>query len=741
MMNTTTQIRHWREVTLDVLSSQITTSFFVVSIVASFLHFAYPKLKSSFTRSHLGPLGPQKAVSEGKYTSHRLKIKLEERLNLYKDLYYKLQNLENFPEVLPTVKEILETFLEQGLLMARYKPQACNILDIKEFDPVKLRKLFEREQDIIKDEFESYVRRREAGGGPELFKTFEEARRYLKDGAPWNYTDGCWLAHIHQITTPFALRGVTKNAWQIFSEELGDGDIEKNHVVMYRDLLRSVGVHLPDGDTADFIHPRHDMEDEQLWRFATGQFLISMFPNEFLPEILGFNLHYEAPGLSGYKANKELPEFGISPYYYALHISIDNTDSGHSAMALGNIVQFMDIVRETGIMDYQSAWKRVQAGYCLAQSSDNSETIYHYEDKLVEFLHRKGNVARKIHCTSRARIGKRSLSSWFSASSPEDKGNDICDDKWKEEFLVALADSKPWVYRGDSSKSRIMHELAWKGRMFGAFTHDEVELLRIWIDSLKKKDADPKDAYWDLVGGYKSMEKTFSPPRNDVAVAHPVFPPMQEWFASKVSEFIPRAPIEVSNVQLDVLLPLWFVHPCILENTISSPHKTIAPIISNCLQILRAEKGYLPEGTGIACMDEQLRPGYSPDIVALGLDIVQRHKLPVPTCLGDVLEAPNGDNNDATKFAFKLLSWAQRPMKNVAFLLGLARAFLDLEVWVASNGILLGGKERRALREMIKRKTVSFERCLDQLEEDKLKRCEFVGGYECGRTEIEKLLG
>lgn len=55
------------------------------------------------------------------------------------------------------------------------------------------------------------------------------------------------------------------------------------------------------------------------------------------------------------RAMKELAEFSISAYYFTLHISIDNADSGHSAMALATIVRFMDIVRETGMMDYDDA--------------------------------------------------------------------------------------------------------------------------------------------------------------------------------------------------------------------------------------------------------------------------------------------------------------------------------------------------------------------------------------------------
>ena len=706
---------------------------FLVIILAFLLFCLHSWLRSSSLDRIVKDHAPSEPVRKSKVDPRSV-----ERVKLFKDVYYKLQNLEDFPEILPAAKRLLLSLLEQGLLLEQYRPRARSILELKEYDPVALDNFLETERHDVLDEFESYVRRREAGSGPVLFKTLEEASQRLKRNAPLNYIDGAWLCHIHKVTTPFALRGVTRVAWQTFSEELGDGDLQKNHVLLYRDLLRSVGVVLPDGDSADFIHPRHGMDDEQSWKSAVGQLLISLFPNAFLPEILGFNLHFESLATADLKAAKELPEFGISPYYYALHISIDNADSGHSAMALAAITQLMDLIRETGLMDYQETWRRIQGGYLLSQSLNESETVHLYEEKLAEMLYRKTKLAHKIHCTSRARISQRTLSTWSSLpwSNDNDDG-----DSWKGGFLAALADSKPWVYRGDSSKSLLMRELSWKGRMFGAFTHSEVELMRIWIDSLKNKDAEPGESYWRFAGAYGTEAKMVTPSRQDVVVAHQVFPLQREWCRSKVHSFVPRAPIMAPQVRLDALLPLWFVHPCLLENMVSSPYRTATSLASKILQILRAELGYMAENSGIAGMDEQLNAGYSPDLIALGLEIVRRHKLPEPTCLGDVLGEPKGDMTDATELAYTLLSWSMRPMKNGAFLLGLARAFLDLEVWVVSSDALLGKKSRVALQRIIERKAVAFEACLSELKEDEAKCRDFVGGYDLGRIEIEKVLG
>jgi hypothetical protein len=102
-------------------------------------------------------------------------------------------------------------------------------------------------------------------------------------------------------------------AGQVLSEELGDEDLEKNLVYLYRELLRSIGCNLPDGDSFDFVKPKHGMDDIRTWKAAVGQLLISLFPSDFLPEILGFNLHYNQLALEILKATKELPLFVISP--------------------------------------------------------------------------------------------------------------------------------------------------------------------------------------------------------------------------------------------------------------------------------------------------------------------------------------------------------------------------------------------------------------------------------------------
>ncbi|KAJ4415340.1 hypothetical protein N0V82_007390 [Gnomoniopsis sp. IMI 355080] len=564
-----------------------------------------------------GAIPPLSPISEPQHDA-----KKAERVDRYKDMYHKLQNLEDFPEILPIAKQLLTTLLELSLLLTRYKARPRNILDVKLYDPVAPDRFLAAERQDILDEFESYIKLRKAGSAPVLFQSREGAIQRLKRN------------------------GRDRDRMADFLGGAGDGDLEKNHISIYRDLLRSVGVNLPDGDSIDFIHPRTGINQEQVWRSATGHLLVYLFPNDFLSEILGFNLHFESLSTADLKSGRELPEFGISSRYYNLHVSIDNADSGHSAMALATIIRLMDLVRVTGIMDYESTWRRIQVGYLLSQTLNEDETVEFHEEKLAEMLYRKAQISGKIH----------------------------------------------------------LRELSWNGKMFGSFTRSEAGLLR--------------------TGSTRSVRKM---PAN--LVSH---------------VFAPHAPIVVSKVRTGALLRLWFTHPYLLENSISSPYRTATILAYKTLKLLRAELGFMEASEGIAGMDEQLLEHYRPDLVALGLEMVHRQGLPEPTSLWDVLhtKGPPEDLNmdSASKYAYNMLSWSMRPKRNGVSLLGLARAFLDLEAWVADHDSLLSTKARAALRLIVEKKAAVLEGVGDDLAKDESQHGDFISGYELGRKEIQRTI-
>ncbi|KAJ5634941.1 uncharacterized protein N7484_008254 [Penicillium longicatenatum] len=65
------------------------------------------------------------------------------------------------------------------------------------------------------------------------------------------------------------------------------------------------------------------------------------------------------------QATKELPEVGLNPYY---HVSIGNIHSGHAAMLMECVVDYIEKVSEMEGKDAtRTAWRRVQAGYTSSE--------------------------------------------------------------------------------------------------------------------------------------------------------------------------------------------------------------------------------------------------------------------------------------------------------------------------------------------------------------------------------------
>ena len=261
---------------------------------------------------------------------------------------------------------------------------------------------------------------------------------------------------------------MVKNSWQVLSEELGDGDLKKNHAHVYRELMKSAKLDLPAGDTADFIQPQHGLNDAAVWKASLAQLLISLIPHEFFAEILGFNMHFEALALETLKASRELKEVGLDPYYFMLHVSIDNADSGHTAIAQQAVCTYIELVAQTeGAVAAQQAWRRVQVGVNLSDSlpgkatcASKSQTAIEsfprsdLEADLIKIIQAKALVAQKIHSHCEIKIGGRKLVDWLDPA-------DLDSEQWQMDFLDSFSCSNAWISRGDSLNSRFVKELSW----------------------------------------------------------------------------------------------------------------------------------------------------------------------------------------------------------------------------------------------------------------------------------------
>lgn len=674
-------------------------------------------------------------------------------LKTYKLLYHKLHNLEGHREILPECRELLLSFLSSTIGEALENP-GNTILSVDTFSRNRLNEFLKAKDEDVTNRWEQYLDRRRAGGSREIFGDKEEAKWWLKQAAPVKYVDGAWLGHINKITTPFKYRNITKNAWQVMSEELGDGDLAKNHVYVYKQLMNDIEADLPAADSEDFIDPRHNLDQTRCWKAAMAQLLISLFPHDFLPESLGFNMAYESLPLHLLKTVKELREVRLNPYYFELHISIDNADSGHAAMAMAAVADYIELIeRDEGVEAARIAWRRVQAGYILAEglpttpesSSLKVEPSEPFprtgtEVALLNIFAAKAFVAHKIHCNSRLKIGRRSLVDWLEPKAFADK-------KWQKDFLHDLGNCRPWVIKGDSEKSRLVKELSWEGKMFGSFTQTEVEVVKAWIDELgspvQTHQPDSKAYYsFTLQPSENSSATTFSD--LNILRDYPVLsasttltPTMNESVLGDLS----YEDLYLDVSKLSNFLPLWFTSPTLLETLPSVPVRAAKNSGSALVRVLRAQTGFDVEGHGVAGMDEVHRTdeGDSVGIVELGLEICTRSGIHVPENLNDIVAL---GSPESVAFCKWMVSLSMQWLAHQDMLIGMSWAFMELHEAVAriEESPILNPASAQALEAIARRERTGLKICRKEITAVEQRKADFERGLAIARTAIKTFI-
>ncbi|KAG9197116.1 hypothetical protein G6514_002258 [Epicoccum nigrum] len=672
----------------------------------------------------------------------------------YKQLYHKLHNLETNRDILPECRDLLLSFLASTISEALKNP-GNTILSINRFSRDRLIRFLKAKDEDVTSRWEEYLSRRSEGGLREIFGDKEEAKWWLKQAAPVKYVDGAWLGHINKITTPFKYRNITKNAWQVMSEELGDGDLAKNHIHMYRQLMSDIDANLPVADSEDFISPRHNLDQTRCWKAALAQLLISLFPHDFLPESLGFNMAYESLPLHLLKTVKELREVRLNPYYFELHISIDNSDSGHAAMAMSAVADYIELTeRAEGAEAARIAWRRVQAGYILAEglpTTPESPSLKTQpkepfprsdtEADLLKIFAAKAFVAHKIHCNSRLKIGRFSLVDWLEPKTFANKG-------WQKDFLHDLGNCKPWVVKGDSKKSRLVKELSWEGKMFGSFTQNEVGVVQAWIDELGSPvhTRQPNSrAYYEFTMQSPNASSMAGPPNLDILSDYPVlsYPTIPTYMiGGTVSKDLNDDKLCFDTSTLSNFLPFWFTSPTLLEALPSVPVRAANTSGSALVRVLRAQTGFDVEGQGVAGMDEVHRTneGNSIGIVELGLEICTRAGINVPVSLNEAVALGNAESAAFCKWMvhFSMQWLAQQDM-----LIGMSWAFMELHEAVArldEGQGLLSSTSARVLEDIARRERAGLQVCREEISVIEQRRADFERGLAIARKAMETLL-
>lgn len=301
--------------------------------------------------------------------------------------------------------------------------------------------------------YRRYLDERHAGAPRRYFGSRSHAMHFLRSVAPTKLVDGAWLFGLLQRWQDPRLAPLI----QTYLEELGCGVASQNHVLLFRQLLARYGCdHWQDGPDAHFTQ-------------GAVQLALAHHADAFLPELIGFNLGYEQLPLHLPITAYELNELDIDPYYFTLHVTIDNASTGHARKALQSVLDCMPRVGDAA--EFQ---RRVRNGYQLnlvGMGTQQAIASFDLERELLRVLVEKASIGAQLH-SDYCRIGGRTVSEWLS--SPDEAA----------ELLKALQ-TAGWIRRGESpEQSRFWRLLTdEQAPMFGVFDGYEQQLLRDWIQA------------------------------------------------------------------------------------------------------------------------------------------------------------------------------------------------------------------------------------------------------------------
>ncbi|MDO9113612.1 MAG: iron-containing redox enzyme family protein [Polaromonas sp.] len=304
---------------------------------------------------------------------------------------------------------------------------------------------------LARAQYLAYLEERKAGAPRRYFGNRAHALYFLRGVAPTKLVDGAWLYGLlrHRRNPRFS------DLVRTYLEELGDGVADKNHVLLYRQLLVQHG-----------LEPAGGLEDGA-YRQGALQLALGWSAEGFLPEVIGFNLGYEQLPLHLLITAHELNELGIDPYYFTLHVTVDNDDSGHARRAVQAVHEALPKLGDSG--DF---WRRVRNGCQLSGvGTGTHEVIANFDigAEVLRILSQKSVAGHGAH-SDYCRVAGRSVNDWLSqpAHIPG--------------FLAALQEAG-WIKRGAPvGESRFWGLLQGeRAEMFGVFSPYELQVLHDWL--------------------------------------------------------------------------------------------------------------------------------------------------------------------------------------------------------------------------------------------------------------------
>jgi hypothetical protein len=338
-----------------------------------------------------------------------------------------------------------ETFLREQLNRA-----AGLTCDLPE-EPAQLSSWAQQHCADVAHDYADYIEQRRQGAGRRYFQNKAHALYFLQRVAPTKEVDGAWLEGVVEHWQDYRFDGLLTT----YLEELGKGDPRQNHVVIYRQLLNE-----------------HDADDQQALddqHFVQGaiQLALGRCSTNFMPEVIGYNLGYEQLPLHLLITAYELRELGIDPYYFTLHVTIDNVSSGHGRKAIQALLDLMPV--EQGANEF---YRRVAQGYRLNDLGIGSTAViegFDLQREVFAMLERKRSFGQHMH-SDYCRLEGQTVNEWLSTPGKI------------EDFLQAMQ-RKGWIKRHRPPQESRFWQLieGSTAAMFGVFSGYEKQLVHDWI--------------------------------------------------------------------------------------------------------------------------------------------------------------------------------------------------------------------------------------------------------------------
>lgn len=404
-----------------------------------------------------------------------------------REYFYRLLNIDQFPDFLPKARFVVEQFLKQTrAYMASEKCQAQHepFIYTPEAFESRLQTIYiGLEQDRI-------------AADPTTdsdFHTRDDLIFRQTEMAPFNQLDGAWLRNITQAgpTDEVAAR-----IFAIWRDEVGDGDPALNHCNLYTDQLHSIGVYPPENIRSRDYAYWPTFLDEAFTQ-PLFQLAISQFSEDYYAELLGMTLFLEWEVLGLWPTLLLLRYFNIDAHFYEMHIGIDNAANGHGAKAKEAAEIYLDaIMAKDGPEARERAWQRVWLGYvAFATIGSLGQAI---SDELARRHKRQADDKEALEAALSDLINQKMP---FGQHNHGDKrlGDNLINDLFKDPaaFLDALVQSG-MIIPGDPEDSPFFQRTSFDGPMYKVFTDEELLLWRRWI-SAKKAPAEPSGNDYILV--------------------------------------------------------------------------------------------------------------------------------------------------------------------------------------------------------------------------------------------------